>query len=82
MCGIKGTEVILFINYFTKVISGSIIAFIASPNPAIATKNAVMFSISAFAFVVAGSTESKSFRLNCIKIFFAVLKMSMNFDTK
>ena len=49
-----GIRTLFINNYFKKVINGSIIVFIATPRPAIATKNAVIFSIRALNFDVDG----------------------------
>ena len=56
-------------NYLNRFINGSIIVFIATPSPAIATKKAVIFSIKALTFDVVGCTELKSLSVMCLNTF-------------
>lgn len=80
--GAKGTGEILSVSYLIKLINGSIIAFIATPRPAMATKKAVMFSINVLSFEVAGWTELKSLCLSCLNIFLVKLNISINLEIK
>ena len=77
---IKGTGVrqVKQHSYLNRLIRGSMIAFIATPRPTIETKKAVIFSIRALAFEVAGWTELKSFSLICVITFFAKMNISLN----
>ncbi len=66
-------------SHLNRFISGSTIVFIATPRPAIATKKAVVFSIRALNFEVAGWTELNNFCLSCLNAFLNKMKISINF---
>lgn len=78
---IKGTG-ILWIIYLKRFINGSIIAFIATPRPAIATKKAVIFSIYDLILEVDGWSELNNFCFICANIFFTKVKISINLEIK